>query len=115
MADIQNLLAALAAQQSQGGTPAQNAPPPLQGQQYPPAQYASPPAGSQMPYGLPQPINSGSVDLGGIKPVSSGSVSIADAIAKARENYDPRCKLIFRAALASTNPYHSDLSKRWPS
>lgn len=92
MADIQNLLAALAAQQSQGGTPAQNAPPPLSGQQYPPAQYASPPAGSQMPYGLPQPINSGSVDLGGIKPISSGSVSIADAIAKARESYDPRCE-----------------------
>lgn len=92
MADIQNLLAALAAQQNQSGTPAQNAPP-LPGQQYAPAQYATPPAGSQMPYGLPQPINSGSVDLGGIQPISSGSVSIADAIAKARESYDPRCKL----------------------
>lgn len=92
MADIQNLLAALAAQQSQGGTPAQSAPPPLPGQQYPPAQYSTPPAGAQMPYGLPQPINSGSVDLGGIKPIGSGSVSIADAIAKARESYDPRCE-----------------------
>lgn len=36
------------------------------------------------PYGLPQPTNSGSVDLSGIKPVSTGSVSIADALAKAR-------------------------------
>lgn len=35
-------------------------------------------------YPLPQPISSGSVDLSSIKPVSSGSVSIADAIAKAR-------------------------------
>lgn len=99
MADIQNLLAALAAQQSQSGTPAQNAPPPLPGQQYPPAQYATPPAGAQMQYGMPQPINSGSVDLGGIKPISSGSVSIADAIAKARESYDPRCKFVLPALL----------------
>lgn len=36
------------------------------------------------PYGLPQPTNSGSVDLSAIKPVSTGSVSIADALAKAR-------------------------------
>ena len=97
MADLQNILAVLAAQQSQSGTPAQNAPPPIPGQQYPHPQYAAAPATGQMPYGLPQPINSGSVDLGGIKPVSSGSVSIADAIAKARDYatdkaYDPRCK-----------------------
>lgn len=62
----------------------------MPGQQYPPPQYASPPAAGQMHYGLPQPINSGSVDLGGIKPINSGSVSIADAFAKAREGYDPR-------------------------
>jgi far upstream element-binding protein len=49
---------------------------------YPP-QYSQPP-GVGAPYGLPQPVSSGSVDLGGIKPVNSGSVSIADAIAKAR-------------------------------
>lgn len=89
MADLQNILAVLAAQQSQSGTPAQNAPP-IPGHQYAQTQYASPPPTGQMPYGLPQPINSGSVDLGGIKPVSSGSVSIVDAIAKAREGYDPR-------------------------
>lgn len=97
MADnLQNILAVLAAQ-SQSNTPAQNAPPPIPGQQYP-QQYASPPPAGQMPYGLPQPINSGSVDLGGIKPVSSGSVSIADAIAKARnfgtDSYDPRCMIL---------------------
>lgn len=33
---------------------------------------------------LPQPSSTGSMDLSSIKPVSSGSVSIADAIAKAR-------------------------------
>jgi len=91
MADLQNILAVLAAQQSQSNTPAQNGPPPIPGQQYPPPQYASPPAAGQMHYGLPQPINSGSVDLGGLQPVNSGSVSIADALAKARESYDPRC------------------------
>lgn len=35
-------------------------------------------------YALPQPSNSGSLDLSNIKPVSSGTVSIADAIAKAK-------------------------------
>lgn len=91
-ADLQNILAVLAAQ-SQSGTPAQNAPPPMPGQQYPPQQYASPPPAGHLPFGLPQPINSGSVDLAAIKPISSGSVSIADAMARAREGYDPRCKL----------------------
>lgn len=33
---------------------------------------------------MPQPSNSGSVDLSNIKPVSSGTVSIAEAIAKAK-------------------------------
>lgn len=97
MADLQNILAVLAAQQSQGNSATPN-PPPVPGQQYP-QQYASPPPAGQLPYGLPQPIHSGSVDLAGIKPVSSGSVSIADAMAKAREfatdqSYDPRCELI---------------------
>jgi far upstream element-binding protein len=99
MADpnIQNILAALAAQ-SQGGTPTQGAPPPpMPNTQYPPHQYGPPP--SALPsYGLPQPINSGSVDLGGIQPISSGTVSITDALAKAKGfaadkgvPYDPRC------------------------
>jgi far upstream element-binding protein len=35
-------------------------------------------------YNLPQPTNSGSLDLSAIKPVNSGSVSIQDALAKAR-------------------------------
>jgi far upstream element-binding protein len=43
---------------------------------------ASPPA---IPgYNFPQPTHSGSLDLSAIKPVSSGSVSIQDALAKAR-------------------------------
>jgi far upstream element-binding protein len=35
-------------------------------------------------YNFPQPTHSGSLDLSAIKPVSSGSVSIQDALAKAR-------------------------------
>jgi far upstream element-binding protein len=43
---------------------------------------ATPP---QMPgFSFPQPTSSGSLDLSAIKPVSSGSVSIQDALAKAR-------------------------------
>lgn len=94
MADLSNILAALAAQR-QGGTPQAAPPPPVPGAPYPPPQYAPPP-GSTAPYGFPQPINTGSVDLAGIQPVSTGSVSIADAIAKARGiaaekglSYDP--------------------------
>lgn len=83
MADLSNILAALAAQR-QGGTPSQAVPlPPVPGAPYPPQQYTSPP-GSGVPYGLPQPIHSGSVDLASLHPINSGSVSIADAIAKAR-------------------------------
>lgn len=35
-------------------------------------------------YSLPQPVSSGNVDLSSIKPVNSGTVSIASAIAKAK-------------------------------
>lgn len=35
-------------------------------------------------YHIPQPINAGSVDLSNIKPVHSGSVSLSDAVARAR-------------------------------
>ncbi|ETN37800.1 uncharacterized protein HMPREF1541_07423 [Cyphellophora europaea CBS 101466] len=91
MADIQNILAALAAQR-QGSTPSQappGAPPPIPGTGYPPPpQYATPP-GAPAPYGLPQPISSGSVDLAGINPVNSGSVSLNEALSKARDAYDP--------------------------
>lgn len=57
-------------------------PPQPQYQQPPPQpqQYHPQPTG----YSLPQPTNSGSLDLSGIKPVNSGTVSIADAIAKAK-------------------------------
>lgn len=88
MADIQNILAALAAQR-QNGTPSQappGAPQAVPGAGYPPPpQYGAPP-GANVPYGLPQPISSGSVDLANI---NSGSVSLNDALAKARESYDP--------------------------
>ncbi|QIW97519.1 hypothetical protein AMS68_003037 [Peltaster fructicola] len=83
--DITSILAALA-QQNQGGTPQASAtpqqPPPFA---QPPLPYLgnaqSPPIGAGY---LPQPSNSGSVDLSSIKPSNSGSVSIADAIAKAK-------------------------------
>lgn len=59
---------------------------------------APPGAPPPVPGYLPHPSNTGSVDLSAIKPISSGSVSIADAIAKARhiaenrgvQSYDPR-------------------------
>ena len=66
---------------------------------YPPAGYPSQPpsAPPQASSYLPQPSSSGSVDLSNIRPVNSGSVSIQDAIAKAKSiaadrgvSYDPR-------------------------
>lgn len=72
-----------AAAQQPGATPTQAQPqyqaPP---QPAPQPSYATGPPSSYPP--LPQPSNSGSVDLSNIKPVSSGSVTINDAIAKAR-------------------------------
>ncbi|RDW75630.1 hypothetical protein BP5796_06451 [Coleophoma crateriformis] len=78
---ITSILAALAAQRS-NTAPLQSAPPTA----YPAAPSTQPqnPYGNPGGYALPQPTNSGSVDLSNIKPVSSGSVSIADAIAKAK-------------------------------
>ncbi|KAF2689187.1 hypothetical protein K458DRAFT_383847 [Lentithecium fluviatile CBS 122367] len=102
--DINAILAALAAA-NPARTPLQTpqgAPPPHQGilppgpPVYPSAHpTATPPA---MPgYGLPQPTQSGSMDLSSIKPISSGSVSIQDALANARAvaaqkglKHDPR-------------------------
>ncbi|RMZ88787.1 hypothetical protein DV736_g4002, partial [Chaetothyriales sp. CBS 134916] len=75
MADISHILAALAQSQHQGSAPVQ--PPPAPGSAYPPPQYATPP-GSATPYGLPQPISSGSVDLASIKPLTSGTLSLGD-------------------------------------
>ncbi|KAF4548239.1 KH domain-containing protein 3 [Elsinoe fawcettii] len=82
--DINAILAALAAQNRPGGTPSQ-APAPPTGLPvgYPPGvpQASTPSLGG---FALPQPTGSGSVDLSSIRPVSTGSVSIAEAIAKAR-------------------------------
>ncbi|KAF2199174.1 hypothetical protein GQ43DRAFT_376906 [Delitschia confertaspora ATCC 74209] len=75
-------------------TPQQAPPPqqtPLQGLPvgYPgavPTPAAAPPVAppSISGYSLPQPTNSGSLDLSAIKPTSTGSVSIQEALAKAR-------------------------------
>jgi far upstream element-binding protein len=85
MADISNILAALAAQR-QNGTPSQQ--PQQPPQLVPVSNYAPPgypaPSGAPAPYGLPQPISSGSVDLAGIKPISSGSMSL-DPMSQGRD------------------------------
>ncbi|KAL8825605.1 MAG: hypothetical protein Q9191_004310 [Dirinaria sp. TL-2023a] len=79
--NISQILAAL------GGTPSQGQQQPPQQQPFQgyPAPYANatPPVGGQA-YAMPQPTNSGSIDLSNIKPVSSGSVSLSDAVARAR-------------------------------
>ncbi|KAG9517750.1 eukaryotic type KH-domain (KH-domain type I), partial [Aureobasidium melanogenum] len=85
-ADISSILAALAqrpasnpAQPQQQGPPSGAMP-----QGYPqtlPAQIPTPSLGG---FPLPQPSSSGSVDLSAIRPVNTGSVSIAEAIAKAK-------------------------------
>ncbi|WPH04159.1 Hypothetical protein R9X50_00704600 [Acrodontium crateriforme] len=96
--DISQILAALA-QQPSGATPSgtPQIPTPQPPNPYPPAGMPSQPPSAPQSY-LPQPSNTGSVDLSAIKPVSSGSVSIADAIAKAKSiaadrgvpSFDPR-------------------------
>jgi far upstream element-binding protein len=70
-------------QTSQQPPPAHHPPPQQLPPGYPGAMpTVSPPA---MPgFNFPQPTHSGSLDLSAIKPVSSGSVSIQDALAKAR-------------------------------
>ncbi|KAL8855089.1 MAG: hypothetical protein Q9198_010900, partial [Flavoplaca austrocitrina] len=76
--------------QRPGGTPLQGQPPPQQQQQPPPQAYPQPPYPlptppvNSAPYALPQPSSSGSLDLSNIKPSNSGSVSLADAVARAR-------------------------------
>jgi far upstream element-binding protein len=84
--DINAILAALAAQNRAGATPSQSTPAPPAGLPagFPailPQQAPTPSLGG---FALPQPTSSGSVDLSSIRPVSTGSVSIAEAIAKAR-------------------------------
>ncbi|KAI9839514.1 MAG: hypothetical protein M1819_002139 [Sarea resinae] len=84
--NISSILAALAAQRP-GSTPSQ-APPSAQQPGLPQGFSAglatsTPPAGFGG-YALPQPTNTGALDLSSIKPINSGSVSLTDAIAKAR-------------------------------
>ncbi|KAK1772852.1 hypothetical protein QBC33DRAFT_31687 [Phialemonium atrogriseum] len=89
--DLESILAALAAQRPPNSTPAHS-----QGghaapaASYPPA--AHNPYATQAPpyqagpsaYGYPAPSSSGNFDLSSIKPVNSGTVTIADAIAQAK-------------------------------
>ncbi|KAF2712153.1 hypothetical protein K504DRAFT_474589 [Pleomassaria siparia CBS 279.74] len=80
--DISAILAALAARPPSGQpAQAQHQQPPAQ--QHPSYPNPTPPAGIPG-FNLPPPTNSGSLDLSSIKPISSGSVSIQDALAKAR-------------------------------
>ncbi|KAI9804614.1 MAG: hypothetical protein M1833_006688 [Piccolia ochrophora] len=88
--NISSILAALAAQRP-AGTPTQgryqapqNAHPQVLPQGYAGNLSSSTPPASLGGFQLPQPTNSGSLDLSSIKPTNSGSVSIAEAIAKAR-------------------------------
>ncbi|CAD0050672.1 unnamed protein product [Aureobasidium pullulans] len=85
-ADISSILAALAQRPaSNPAQPPQQGPPGGMPQGYPqnlgPAQMPTPSLGG---FPLPQPSSSGSVDLSAIRPVNTGSVSIAEAIAKAK-------------------------------
>ncbi|ORY11588.1 hypothetical protein BCR34DRAFT_587758 [Clohesyomyces aquaticus] len=90
--DISAILAALAARPSATPTqthhqPPQAQQPPLQGlpQGYPPGGFQNPTPPAGIPgFNLPHPTNSGSLDLSAIRPTNSGSVSIQDALAKAR-------------------------------
>ncbi|KAH8811653.1 hypothetical protein F5884DRAFT_750020 [Xylogone sp. PMI_703] len=111
---ITSILAALAAQRP-GTTPTQTQPSPYQPvpQQQPQSSY--PAAG----YPLPQPSSSGSVDLSSIRPINSGTVSIADAIAKAKAiaaekgvSYDrPQSYGAADPRASSARPYRSSRSR----
>ncbi|CAN8104395.1 unnamed protein product [Discula destructiva] len=92
--DISSILEQLRAtsqqQQQQGAAPNQghpSYPPPQTGYQMPPpgtgppGHYAPPPTGYPS---YPQPSSSGTLNLDSIKPVTSGTVSLQDAIAKAK-------------------------------
>jgi len=81
--DISAILAALAAQRP-GSTPSQTTPQPPPSAGYPGVVSAATPSNPLAGIALPQPSNSGSLDLSAIKPTNTGSVSLADAIAKAR-------------------------------
>lgn len=83
--DISQILAALGAANA-NATPQQQLQPQAPPPGYPAIGLPAPPHSAPPPgvgY-LPPPSTTGSVDLSAIKPVNSGSVSIAEAIAKAR-------------------------------
>ncbi|EEQ84919.2 uncharacterized protein BDCG_08188 [Blastomyces dermatitidis ER-3] len=84
--NISQILAALAAHQSTSA--AGNTSSPQPGQMplntYPGSYHHSATSANVANYSLPPPDNTGSLDISGAKPVNTGSVSIADAIAKAR-------------------------------
>ena len=64
--------------------PQQPPPQPPMGQPYQGAYPTPPPPVAASGYALPQPTASGSVDLSSIKPTNAGSVSLAEAVARAR-------------------------------
>ncbi|KKZ68004.1 hypothetical protein EMCG_06346 [[Emmonsia] crescens] len=84
--NISQILAALAAHQATSTTGHTSSP--QQGQMplhaYSGSYHPSAAPANIMNYSLPPPDNTGSLDISGAKPVNTGSVSIADAIAKAR-------------------------------
>jgi len=95
--DISAILAALAQRPAATPNPTMPAPAPaplpIQNHQQPPlpAGYpgvvsAATPSNPLAGMSLPQPMASGGLDLSSIKPISSGNVSLADAIAKAQTN-----------------------------
>ncbi|CAJ0550437.1 Ff.00g103670.m01.CDS01 [Fusarium sp. VM40] len=94
--DIQSILAALASQRPPTATPTQT-PPGAPSQAYPPPPGSAQPVSAYQPpppnsgsygapgyNGLPAPSSSGNLDLSSIRPVNSGTLSIADAIAQAK-------------------------------
>jgi far upstream element-binding protein len=84
MCETLMLMITTIAAQRPNGTPNQGQPPAMNANPAYANQYNVPPPASSSNYSLPQPSMSGNVDLSNIKPSNSGSVSLADAIARAR-------------------------------
>ncbi|MCJ1309126.1 hypothetical protein MMC25_002781 [Agyrium rufum] len=84
--NINDILARLGGQHPGGPPMPPQMPPHQMPQGYPPPQqhYGAPPPGHGPAYGLPQPSSAGQLDLSGIRPSNAGSVSLADAMTRAR-------------------------------
>ncbi|OJD17324.1 hypothetical protein AJ78_02562 [Emergomyces pasteurianus Ep9510] len=82
--NISQILAALAAHQSTSTTGHTTSPGQMPMHAYSGSYHPSAVPSNIVNYSLPPPDNTGSLDISGAKPVNTGSVSIADAIAKAR-------------------------------